>query len=49
MNQLAIGFLNGFGLPPLDFVDLTAIWAAATCPSLCRERHWSRSATRPIP
>jgi sugar phosphate isomerase/epimerase len=24
MNQLAIGFLNGFGLPPLDFVDLTA-------------------------
>ena len=24
MNQLAIGFLNGFGLPPVDFVDLTA-------------------------
>jgi sugar phosphate isomerase/epimerase len=24
MNPLAIGFLNGFGLPPLDFVDLTA-------------------------
>jgi sugar phosphate isomerase/epimerase len=24
MNQLAIGFLSGFGLPPVDFVDLTA-------------------------
>ena len=24
MNQLAIGFLNGFGLPPSEFVDLTA-------------------------
>jgi sugar phosphate isomerase/epimerase len=24
MNQLAIGFLNGFGLPPVDFVHLTA-------------------------
>jgi sugar phosphate isomerase/epimerase len=24
MNQLAIGLLNGFGLPPLEFVDLTA-------------------------
>jgi sugar phosphate isomerase/epimerase len=24
MNQLAIGFLNGFGLPPVEFVDLTA-------------------------
>lgn len=24
MSELAIGFLNGFGLPPIEFVDLTA-------------------------
>lgn len=24
MTELAIGFLNGFGLPPIDFVDLAA-------------------------
>jgi sugar phosphate isomerase/epimerase len=24
MNELAIGLLNGFGLPPVEFVDLTA-------------------------
>jgi hypothetical protein len=24
MTDLAIGFLNGFGLPPVEFVDLAA-------------------------